>query len=245
MKTHSSDDDPKHRQYGFTLIELVAVIAILGILAVTAVAHFIDLPDNAISADINALAGSLKQTTKTIHDQAIIENTANQASSNKHKVQLAYGYPIAGATGIVQTLQQPNSWHSYTGSYLLGHISVFTYKEIGGVTRGKSDKYVEQALKTQCFVMYNWIGDSQQPQILATTTTNESWLPDWLKKQAIHLFCTVIGDIGLTPYIPMCQAPKPIHPHHHQVQPTPDNPNIHVNPFGLTQPEIIAQTSGC
>ncbi|WP_025822664.1 pilus assembly FimT family protein [Shewanella marina] len=243
MKTNSSDDDPKHKQHGFTLIELVAVIAILGILAVTAAAHFIDLPDNAISADINALAGSIKQVTQTIYDQAVIENTANQAYSNTHNIQLAYGYPIAGTTGIVQALQQPNSWHSYTGSYLLGHISVFTYKEIDGVNNGKSDKYVEQALKTQCFVMYNWIGDNQQPQILATTT-DEPWLPDWLKKQAIHLFCDVIGAIGLTPYIPMCQAPTPI-PDHHQVQPTPDNPNIHVNPFGLTQPEIIAQTSGC
>lgn len=49
----------RNSQGGFTLIELVIVIVILGILAAVAVPRFIDLSDEAESAALQGVAGSL------------------------------------------------------------------------------------------------------------------------------------------------------------------------------------------
>lgn len=47
------------RQQGFTLIELVIVIVILGILAAAAVPKFVDLEDEASTAALDGVAGSM------------------------------------------------------------------------------------------------------------------------------------------------------------------------------------------
>jgi MSHA pilin protein MshA len=49
----------RNNQGGFTLIELVIVIVILGILAAVAVPRFIDLSDEAETAALQGVAGSL------------------------------------------------------------------------------------------------------------------------------------------------------------------------------------------
>ncbi len=50
----------RHRQAGFTLIELVIVIAIIGILAAVAIPKFIDLRNEAYIAQVNGVLGGVR-----------------------------------------------------------------------------------------------------------------------------------------------------------------------------------------
>jgi MSHA pilin protein MshA len=55
------------KQSGFTFIELVVVIILIGILSVTAVPKFIDLSDEAGSAAISNIAGTIESASALNH----------------------------------------------------------------------------------------------------------------------------------------------------------------------------------
>lgn len=70
---HQQSHIPTVGQTGFTLIELVAVMVILGVLAAVALPQFIDLKDEARSANLAQIEGTMHSATTLVNAQAQIE----------------------------------------------------------------------------------------------------------------------------------------------------------------------------
>lgn len=80
---------------GFTIIELVVVIVIIGILAATALPRFVDLTDDAHSANVQAMGNSMRSGINLVHAGWI----ANGASAAVNSVTVEGG----GVVGVTDT----------------------------------------------------------------------------------------------------------------------------------------------
>ena len=71
-----------NKQSGFTLIELVIVVVILGILAVTAIPKFLDLTDQAQSANVEGMAGGFATAISLVRSQWEAEGRPRSGTLN-------------------------------------------------------------------------------------------------------------------------------------------------------------------
>lgn len=103
------------KQSGFTLIELVIVIIILGILAVTAAPKFLNLQDDARTATLKGVEGSLNSAAAMVYSKAVIvgqdKNPTGSVDLPEGTVDLVFGYPKADKDVLQKVVNlSDNGW---------------------------------------------------------------------------------------------------------------------------------------
>lgn len=149
----------KSTQQGFTLIELIIVIVILGILAVTAAPRFIDIASDANRSTLEGLSGEMLSASNLVFAKSAIKGVNKQASvaidldnDNVNDITVAYGYPIANATGGITEAMTSNfsdSWVSANSGETT--ILYVTSKKV--LSNSSTD--AAAILASNCYLEYN------------------------------------------------------------------------------------------
>ncbi len=93
---------PRNRQQGFSLVELVIVIVILGLLAVTALPRFLNVTDDAENASVEGVAGGLATAVGFVRAQWEVDGRNNNTvilDGTSISLDMRFGFP----TGITVT----------------------------------------------------------------------------------------------------------------------------------------------
>jgi MSHA pilin protein MshA len=164
---------PNTSQQGFTLIELVVVIVILGILAVTAAPRFVDLTDDARTATLEGVAGSLESAGSLIFAKALIAGnetvdgaatTAPTVDNNGTTINISFGYPRSNDTAAATALED-DILDLSAGDFVVTYYSgTDVFIEPQGVRADTAT-----AAPTTCFVSYTEpTGVGTKPTIAVT-----------------------------------------------------------------------------
>jgi MSHA pilin protein MshA len=138
------------KSQGFTLIELVVVITILGILAAFAVPRFVALENQARTASVQALEGSVRSASALARGMAMASGNPASISMEGRTITLANGYPDADSIDDA-----------------IADLNGFTFAVAGGVatfTRSGA------ATPASCVVTYTPAAANGAPTIARTTT---------------------------------------------------------------------------
>lgn len=169
MNFRENGKNPGQPQVGFTLIELVVVIVILGILTLVAAPKFINLRDDAKTASLQAVEGSMKSAVAMVYAKSVIQGNQNLMAGdgvvvniNGSDLSIKYGYPRADYSSI----STKGSWEDlivldtdvFTSTIVKGHFVVY----IGDIP--------PTALQDKCMVSYKQVDG---PTTLPIITMNE------------------------------------------------------------------------
>ena len=186
------------KRNGFTLIELVVVIVILGILAAIAAPKFMDLQTDARISAINGLSGAIKSAVNMSYAKSIIKGTdkldnfcgvkdnanISDCTNDATEVFTKYGIPAADDAGIVEALQNEDSyvttavgaceaeaedWCVYTTNAIANTL-VFAPKSSAGLAEADKADYVTvddsnhkvtaKSGNTSCALVYSAVPDN-------------------------------------------------------------------------------------
>lgn len=92
----------RHKQQGFTMIELIMVIVILGILTAVALPKFYDMQADARISKMKSVSAALRSGMAIAHSAYLVKNTSTTATTSVTMegtaVPLVNGYPDVNTT---------------------------------------------------------------------------------------------------------------------------------------------------
>jgi len=150
-------------QKGFSLIELVVVIVLLGILAATAAPKFINISNDAKTATLKAVKGSMQTASSFIYNKAIIageqKKTTGIVTVNGLNEPIAFGRPRSN-DALAKT-----SWEhllELDGEAFIMSASVVS----GSIVIYQATDDAPTALTDPCLAYYTEAADANTPPVV-------------------------------------------------------------------------------
>ena len=124
----------RNTQQGFTLIDLVVVIVILGILAATALPRFINISNEARTASVNGIAGSLRSAVVIVQAKFLAvgagTSPVTMTDGTTVAVSTTTGIPTGALAGIGSAVTGLTAAEGITPNYTTA--TAVTFRPTGG-----------------------------------------------------------------------------------------------------------------
>ena len=154
-----------HRNFGFTLIELVVVIVILGVLAATAAPKFIDFSSDAKIAVLHSMGGSIKSSGEMVYAKSAIQglNNLDEAEVDLDgdatpDIQTRYGFPSGSRSNGVSKAMNPSFTTEWLWSTDYYRTKLYLTEAIPWASGSYlSGSYINETpiVATNCYLIYN------------------------------------------------------------------------------------------